>query len=400
VSRHTLVKSAAPSAPAVNKVSIYFNSTTQRLELIDGDTGQTYTLQAAEFDKNLLINGGFDFAQRQVPGTLTSYATSANRQYGADRWAMMVQTSSLQYQRVDSIGATESNLSARMYGKFKQITGAGKAVIFQWVEGSSIASVRNRKVRVQVKMKRTVAAAMTIRLGLVQNQAAGTVDAPTTAFVSAYGANGVDPTLGASIAAIVPVAGTAIGGTISGNYVTCNLTGSWVNFGAVFTVPSDAKNLALVIITDSQLAVNDELNTAEAGIYDGPDVMDWVPQALANEIDRVRRFYNKSFAIDVAPGQNVGLTGAIRLWAAQAGAVSFVHGAIRFPVWMRAAPTMTYFNPSAANAFLRQTVTPSDATATSATQITESQAEVTATGLAAWAKGDGLAIHYTAEAEI
>lgn len=387
--------SAAPG-----EVTVFSDSTDNgRMKAYDGDNTLFYPM-APGYDKNLLINGGFDFAQRQVAATLTSYGTSANRQYTADRWAAMVQTSSLQFQRIDTSAAPETNLTARNYGKYKQITGAGKAVILQWVEGAASMPLRGRKVRLQVKLKRTVAAAMTVRVGLAQLAAAGALDGPPAAFVSAYGANGVDPTFGASVALIAPVALTAIGGAIANSALTCVLSGAWVMYSAVFTVPADCKNLAAVIWSDSQLAINDELNIGEAGLYDGPDVLDWMPGPIAAEIDRARRFYHKSFPLDVAPAQNAGLTGAIRGNAAQAGAVAFVHMAIRFPLWMRAAPTMVYFNPAAANAFLRYPITPSDATATSATQVTESQAEVTATGLAAWVAGGGVAIHYTADAEI
>lgn len=404
MSRLTLSKAAAPSAPAAGKVSIYFNSASGRYELIDGDTGQTYPLQAAEFDKNLLVNAGFDLAQRQAPGTLTSYATSANRQYGADRWAMMVQTSSLQFQRVDTIGATESGITARMYGKYKQITGAGKAIVLQWVESTSTAPLRGRKVRVQVKMKRTVASSMTIRLGLVQNQAAGTFDAPTAAFVSAYGSNGVDPTLGASIAAIAPVANTAIGGSISGNYVTCVLSGSWVNYGAVFTAPSDCKNLAVVIITDSQLAINDELNVTEAGLFDGPDVVDWLPQPFANEVDRCQRFYCKSFAIDSAPAQNFGQGGAVEAIAGKAGATALGGQiGVRFPVRMRATPTtITIYCPTEASAQIDRLngTTPIAHTATATQDSNDCGFAATSTGTANTAVGDLIGLHYSAEAEI
>jgi hypothetical protein len=167
-----------------------------------------------------------------------------------------------------------------------------------------------------------------------------------------------------------------------------------------FDVPSDAKNVIVMIWTDGQPAANDELNIGEAQLTEGVEIVDWISNPQVTELDRCSRFYAKSFALATAPAQNAGLTGAWRGNAAQAGAVAFVHGFIPFPVPLRAAPAVTFFNPSAANAFLRQTVTPSDATATSATQITERGTEVTATGLAAWAKGDGLAIHYTADAEL
>jgi len=401
MSRVLLSKVAAPSLPAAGKVSLYFNTTTQRLEIEDGDTLQTYPLQAAEFDKNIIINGGFDLAQRQLPGTLTSYATSANRVYaGADRWGAMIQTSSLQYQRVDTNAAPETGLQARYYGKYKQITGAGKAVLHQIVEGSSAMPLRGRKVRLQVKMKRTVAAAMTVRLGLAQLAAAGTIDTVPTAFVSAYGANGVDPTFGANIALLTPVTGTAVGGTISGLGISCVLSGSWLNYSAVFTVPTDCKNIIPVIWTDSQLAVNDELNISEAGLFDGPDVVDWIPLPLPLEMRRCQRFYHKSFDIDVAPAQNVGLTGAVRGYVSVAGAVASQPIGIRYPVPMRAAPTLTFFNPSAANAFTRNTTAGSDATATSGSTIGNQGSDIFFTGIAAWTVAQAVAVQYTADAEL
>lgn len=408
MSRHTLVKTGAPSVPAVGKYSYFVDSADGKLKAKDGDTGQVYSLSHDEYPKNELINGGFGFAARQVPGTLTTYNNAAARAYGADRWGMTNQTASLQYQQVDSIAAPEAGLQHRYYGRFKQITGAGKFVVSQVMTGENCAPYRGRVVRFQVKMKRTVAAAMTVRIGLAQLTAAGTVDVvpgyaagvPSGTFVSAFNANGTDPTLGTNLAYIAPIAGTQDGGTIAGNGMNCVLSGAWVRYSVCFTCPTDYKNLVVLVWTDGQPAALDELNVAEAGFYDGADIVDWIAQPQVSELNRCWRFYQKSFPLATVPAQNAGLAGAWRGGAANAGAVAIVHGFIQFVTWMRAAPTIVLFNPAAANAFLRYIITPSDATATSATQVTERGTEVTATGLAAWIAGGGVAVHYTADAEI
>lgn len=74
---------------------------------------------------------------------------------------------------------------------------------------------------------------------------------------------------------------------------------------------------------------------------------------------------------------------------------------IRFPVHMRAAPTtLTFYNPSAANAFVRNTTAGSNATATASANVAASGMDATFTGIAAWTVAQSVALHYTADAEL
>lgn len=397
----------APATPAASKKALYFDSADGRYKYID-EKGLIRTLTSVEWPKNHCINGGFNFAQRQVPGTLTTFSQTASRVYTADRWFACNENASAQFQQIDTITAPEAGIAHRYYARFKKITSAGKMLVGQILTAENAAVLRTKRVRVNVKMRRTVAAAMTARIGLAQLTAAGTHDVipgyaagvPSGTFVSAWGAVGTDPTLGTNVSRLTPVANSNDGGTITGSGMDCVLAGSWTRFSVAFDVPSDAKNLIPMVWTDGQPAANDELNIAEVLITEGPEIVDWVAMPQVYELDRCSRFYAKSFPLAVVPAQNAGLTGSWRGNAAQAGAVAFVHGFILFPVAMRAAPTITFYNPAAANAFLRYPITPSDATATSATQITERGTEVTATGLAAWVAGGGVAIHYQADAEL
>jgi hypothetical protein len=393
---------AEPATPAANKVAIWFDTTLKRMRLKD-QTGVKRDLSPAGLEnQNLLINGGFQIAQRQVPGTLTSYALTTGRTFAADRYGMTIQTSSLQYARVDTNAAPESGLQARFYGQFKQITAVGKFAISQVVEGTNCLHVRGNQVRLQVKMK--ASAAKTIRLGLLQLTSAGTIDTIPAVFASAMGADTVDPTWGTNLALIAPdvvIQDTAATQAIRNSAVDCSVTTAWQMFGGIFTLPTNYKNLIPVIFTDAQFAVNDILNVGEHGLYDKVGAVDWEERPIDDQLEDCQRYFCKSFNVDTNPVQNGGLVGVFKSPVVIAGAVatSWV-GALAFPVPTRAAPTMTFFNPSAANAFVRNIAAATDATATSAEDIGERGCTVLCTGLAAWTVGQKCGVHFTANAEL
>jgi len=401
MSRVTLVKSAQPSPPAAGEISIWTDSADAgRLKAIDGDTTRVTSLVGVGADRSLLGNGGFDLAQRQAPGTLTTYSTASSRVYCADRWALTTGGVNQQYQRVDTRSAPETGMTAAFYGKIKAAS-AAKLCLSQMIEAMNCVALRGRIVVLQAKMKRTVAASMTVRMGLLQLNAAGTVDTGPASFIPALGSTGVDPTLGTNLAYITPTALTGENGTITGNMLSCVLGTTWVRYSVVFLLPSDFKNLYALFVTDAAAVVNDELNITEVGLTAGADPQDWNPRDITLVVEQCQRYFTKSFAIDTLPAQNVGLVNAVRGNAGVAGAVSTEHMEIPFPTRMRITPaTITLFNPSAANAFLRNVRAATDATVTSSSNAGDRSTNITATGLAAWAAGDPVAIHYTAEAEL
>lgn len=388
-----------PTQPAAGKATEWVG-TDGRKYMKDGDTGQTTTQSVVGLNRNYLVNGGHFLAQRQAPATLTTYNTATGRLYAADRWGITNQTASAQYQRVDTLGGIEAGLTARYYGRYKQITAAGKIVVSQVVEGVTSAVLRGGICRVQVKMRRTVAASMTVRLGLAQLTAAGTIDTIPATFISAFGGTGVDNTLGTNLSYITPIANTAENGAISGSGVTCILSSGWLRYSFCFIAPIDCKNLIVMVWTDGQLAINDELNIAEAGVYDGADAQDWVELPIADEFSSCQRFCHKTGDVDVLMAQSMGLTGALRGYVSVAAAVAAQPIGVRYPVPMRAAPTFTFYNPSAANAFVRNTTAGSDATATAAANVGNQGCDVQFTGIAAWTVAQAVAVQYLATAEI
>lgn len=118
------------------------------------------------------------------------------------------------------------------------------------------------------------------------------------------------------------------------------------------------------------------------------------------EYDMCLRYFFKTFEYATTPAQNAGLLGSFRFMAGKAGALA-EFGALRFPVSMRATPTLTFFNPSAANAQVRDSTAGADCTATAnaATVTSADEAAFTATGNAGTAVGNILDVHITAEAD-
>lgn len=400
-----LKRSVAPSAPSAGRKRVWYNSGTQRYEMVDGDSGVSgLSLGPGWRDNNLIINGEFDYAQRQAPGTLTTYSQTASRGYSADRWAITNENTSVQYQQTDTSGTPQAGLLSRYFGTFSKITTTGKIEVSQAVEAGNCLHLRGRTVRVQFKLK--ASSAKVIRAVLLQLTNAGTVDtvpgyaagAPSGNFITAHGANTVDPTFGTNLSKIAPV---LLDNTTSRNTgLDCAATTSWQRFGATFALPTDFKNLVLVIFTDSQFAAADSFSISEVGIYDGEEVRDWAPRTNASDLLNCLRYYCKSFPLATAPAQNAGLAGSVRGWVSVAGAVSTVNAAVRFPVCMRIAPALTFFNPSAANAFMRNTTAATDATATSGTNSSECAVEITSTGAAGWTVAQSTATHFAADAEL
>jgi len=333
------------------------------------------------FYSNLLINGGFDFAQRQAPGTLT---TIADNKYSSDRWRVTRENADVQYQRADATG--ETGLTSFNYGIWKKITNAGKLHVCQIVEGLNSVPLRGKTVIFQAKMK--ASSSKTIRMAVLELQTAGTIDTIPATLVTAFGADSTDPTLGANVAVITAAESKSV-------------TTSWQSFSVSVAVPANSKNILCAFWTDADFAANDTLSVAEAGLFLGSSIVPWSPRFVRDELALVQRYYSKTFGLDVAPAQNVGLnSGEYHMPAPVAGAVSqrgskFVH-----PVPMRISPTVTTYSPAAASAEFYDGTNSVACTAITTVNASPSSIQIQCTGNASTTAGASLRVHVTADAEL
>lgn len=329
---------------------------------------------------NFLANGSFNFAQRQTPGTLT---TKSNDTYGPDRWRMSRENTDFQYQRNDA--HAESGLTSRYYGSFKKITSTGKLMVYQILEGANSGALKGKTVIFQARMK--ASSAKTIRMAVLELQNAGTMDTIPGTFVSAWGANSTDPTLGSNLAIVTAAQSKSV-------------TTAWQNFSVSVTVPSNSKNVIVAVWSDSQFAANDILHIAEAGLYVSNVVQVWKPRPYAEDLLMCQRYYWKSFDIDIAPAQNAGNQYGTRVSAVAAGAVTHRFPPIFFPAPMFKAQTFTFYNPGAANAQARDVTAGADCTATAVGASTQVLLDINCTGPAGGAVNDSIIVAVTAEAEL
>lgn len=404
MSRLLLNEVAEPSTPAAGKGSLYLDSADRYLKLKDSK-GLVGVIGDHEL-WNFARNSGFWFAQRQAPATLTTYSNIGGRIIaGADGWGISNENTSTQYRRVDTTGAAESGLQGRFWGEYTKITSVGKIVVVQVIEGSDAQALRGRTVRVGFWAKAIIGTPITLKLGLLNWT--GTVDVvPSGAGLvfSAFGANGVDPTLAASFAYLAPKSGvTPDNGTAVTNNVTCNVTTTWQRFSAVFDVPTTCRNLILMIHSDNQIATTNGYALSQISLTDGFEIQNWSPLNLDAELNRVQRFYCKTFNLDTNPATNPGaLTGETRIPSPVGASTAFpACWTWEFPVRMRVAPTLTLFNPQAANAQVRNQTLNTDCTASAASADGEKRMLIAATTPASTVAGTNiLGVHVSADAEL
>lgn len=361
-------------------------------------------LSHSRLQKNYLYNAGFAVRQK-VAAALTSFigSTTVRQVITIDRWGHTTGNATTpQFQQVDTNATIEAGITARYYALWKQITNAAKICVSQVIPCDDCLHLRGKKVRLQIKLRKSVGADKIICIGIVQLTSVGTFDALPATFISAFNGAGVDPTFGTNLALIAPDADKLDNTTVVGNKLNCAITTAWQRFGGVFTLPTNFKNLVVVIFSNDVLAAADDLLMTEASLTDGQDIVDWEDKNFAIDLEECQRFYQKSFNYGVVPANNAGVAGSKRNSIQNAGAVatSWNGAEIRFPVVMRAAPTMTLYNPSAANAFVRNITLATDATVTAAANIGDAGAHVNCTGLAAWVVGNDSAIHWSATAEL
>ena len=123
---------------------------------------------------------------------------------------------------------------------------------------------------------------------------------------------------------------------------------------------------------------------------------------FGEELARCQRYYQKSFPYATAPAQNIGANFTeYKFPAITGGATSQRSPFFAFPVPMRIAPTMTGYNPAAANAQVRDTTGSLDCASTSLTQLfSERGFAVSCVGNAGTSAANYLGLNWTADAEL
>jgi len=333
-------------------------------------TALNATSSGGPFRKNLIVNGDFAVWQRSL-----TYALTTTPGYGsADRWCFGQ--------------ATAAN------GVANQTPG--------FFQGFKTA----------VKFGRNVGATQTGTLQM--GQALETINSVPlqgfSAVLSFYIKAGANYS-GANVTSVVNA------GTGTDQSVPSMLGGGWtgqtqqVQQNTIAASPIRFAQLVTIPANCTQLGVQFQwAPTGTAGADDNvyitgvqlelalvPTTYDYL--TYATELAICQRYYEKSFPSATAPAQNGGVAGSSKHPQVVAASTLQYCATVPFKVAKRIAPTVTLYNPSAANAQARNVVTGTDCSTTANTAY-ENGFDWQVTSPAGSAVGQQLAVHWAADAEI
>lgn len=133
----------------------------------------------------------------------------------------------------------------------------------------------------------------------------------------------------------------------------------------------------------------------------GSVVLPIPPADIQKDLARCQRYYEKSFAIGTAVAQNVGASLSEFHWGAQtAGATGQISPLASFKTLKRATPTLTFYNPAAANAQVRDVSAGADCSATTTGLLNASGFAVSCTGNAGTSIAGQLRANWSANARL
>jgi hypothetical protein len=183
----------------------------------------------------------------------------------------------------------------------------------------------------------------------------------------------------------------------NGSFTVTNVVTRYKN---KIAIPSAATTgIEVVFTVGAQISGTWTIANADLRVGAAPVPFGERPYQL--ELALCQRYFWKSFPYGTAPAQNAGGNGALSFIAGKAGANIEHSPSWLFPVPMRVVPTMTYYNPSAANANVRDQTASADCSAAVTDVVSESEIQIYAlTGNASTVVGNLLLIHATAAARL
>lgn len=329
--------------------------------------------------RNILINGGCELFQRGAGDSASIAVAASTTAYTADRWYLTTGVSEACVVSAQAPLTDRSRKAARVQRNSGQ-TGT-TALIFSYpLTTEECVRLRNTKCSLQAVFK------------------AGANFSPTsgTLTYNVYFGTGTEGKRGAGFTGETnPITGSVnltAGGAAqsisatSGAAVANNVTQGEVRF--TWTPVGTAGAADSVDFDDIQL---------ESGA--AATAFEYLPFSVM--LEDCRRHYAKTFIYGTAPAQNAGFIGAHMISAQVSGVALFSQW--RFPVQMRATPSIVTYNPAGANANWREPNGPADHTVTVAyvenanTLSTNTECVFIEASTASTA-GDGLYIHVSADA--
>lgn len=294
-------------------------SNTDELYIVNSGTSQAITYEQLQsgfksIPKNAVMNGNFDIWQRG-----SSFAGISADTATADRWVGTPGDGATTVSRqAFTLGQTDVPGEPTFYLQFDQTTDTTSTVptLDQRIEGVRTFAARDVVLSFWARL---TSGSMVLTPVLVQD-------------------------FGSSGSAEVPVNMTP---------TTATITSSWVKYTFTATLPSISGKTISGADDHLRLEFQFELaaglftfNISQVQLELGAVSTLFEKFTEADELRKCQRYFAKTFPISTTPAQNAGFTGSLRTTAANDGNIG---ERWQFPVPMRSTPTITTYNPGAAD---------------------------------------------------
>lgn len=319
---------------------------------------------------NALINPAFDIWQRG-----TSFAAGAIA-YTADRWKFTRASAATGATLSRQTGFSGAQFCARL-ARDNGNGGTGALYLAQQIETSGCHYLQG----------------MDLFVGFDARKGADFSASGSTLTVTVFTGTGSNETVNVAT-------GFATGGASTSKTATLSTTAGRFVLGP-FAIPATATEIAVVVSwtpTGTASTANDYAELTHFSVGTLATAQEYHGRAFRDEVDRCEAYYEKNLAIGTAPAQNLG-NGGQRFRAVTAGATD--NGVcVSFRVRKRTTPTVTLYNPNAANAQIRDVTASADFSSSTANVITQTSFQASGTANASTNAGNQCEFHWSADAEI
>lgn len=275
--------------------------------------------------KNLLVNGCTRVWQLGTGST-----SRADDAYALDGWYVLTQSNPVNVER-----SANPFDGARYAAKITQANATPQRFGFaQIVEAMDSQALRGRYANVQGKGK----ASTSVACRYVILAWTGTADTVTSDVVNDWASSTYTTGnffLGSNLS-IVRSGATTLSTTED------------TFFAERFQVPAGTNNLIFFFWTTNEAAQNVAIELTRVAMTEGQLSMPFVEAPFSEEVRRCQRFYEKTFALETAPAEGVGVSAGHDLASTAIDAVFDPMVNWVFKVEKRAAPTVSLYNPRAA----------------------------------------------------
>ena len=343
--------------------------------------GQSTTFKACDVTgENLFVNPAFDIWQENTTYSITN---SGSKTFGPDGFKAASVNAGRTMSRVAGIAATSYAVKIQRNAGISNNSPVFFAQQFPTEESMYLAG-------------KTV----TVSFDFITGANYSPVGGP---FVRLYYGTGQNEDIDLHVAS--PAFATG-GGTVASGTLLPQVGASGVVarlIASAIVVPSGVTEVCVAIASSnfpSTAGADDSFTISGVKLEIGSIASHFHKPPIAEELAKCQRRYQKSFGQSTIPAQNAGaLSGETRWRRFGAGAVSEVTY-VPLKATMRAVPTVTIFNPAAANGQVRNETGGADCTASSTQNVSDAGFEIVCTGNSGGAAGDLLGGHWVADSRL